>query len=353
MKTRLFAILLPAVASLAVATPALASTAGVSAEAVSENWAGYAATTTHTGGFSAVSGSWVQPSVSCAAGASYSAYWVGLGGGDQNSSALEQDGTQANCSSSGQASYYAWYELVPSAPVKVDLAIHAGDRIWARTAVDGDHVTVTVTDKTTHRTFSKTLTMTAATPDTSTAEWVTEAPSACIGGASGTCTPLPLADFSRVRFSNAYARAGGQVKPISGWTAQAIALSPGASSTFGYGGGYGGGFGGPDTSTPTGSDAGASPGPLALGGSAFSVSYGTSASATGTSAVSAVSGSGYGSSGDGGYGPSGGYSGYGGYGGYSGYGGYGGYSGYGGYGGYSGYGYGGYGYGGYGYGYSG
>ena len=59
--------------------------------------------------------------VACTANSqpTYSAYWVGLGGGGQQSSALEQIGTQADCSTSGTATYYAWYELVPSAPVKL------------------------------------------------------------------------------------------------------------------------------------------------------------------------------------------------------------------------------------------
>ena len=58
------------------------------------------------------------------------------------SSALEQIGARADCSASGKATYYARYEPVPSAPEKLCLAVNAGDSIWARTAVDGDRVSL-------------------------------------------------------------------------------------------------------------------------------------------------------------------------------------------------------------------
>ncbi|HET9074035.1 MAG TPA: G1 family glutamic endopeptidase [Solirubrobacteraceae bacterium] len=325
MTRRLFAVLIPALASAAFATPALAATPGVTSEAVSANWAGYAATTSHSSGFSAASGSWVQPRVGCSGGQTYSAYWVGLGGGAPSSRALEQEGTQADCSASGQATYYAWYELVPSAQVRIGLAVHPGDRIWARTAVHGDQVTVTVDNKTTGQSFTRTLTMSRVTPDTSTAEWVAEAPSACVGGASGNCQPLPLANFGKVTFTNAYARANGQVRPVSGWTTQAIALSPASGSQFisgdGYGYGYGyGEAGGSGLGNPSGSAAaaanstGAAPGALSGDGSSFNVAYGASAAATTSTGYGAApspgSGNAYdlaGGSGASGYGGSGAY----------------------------------------------
>jgi hypothetical protein len=295
MKRRLITVLIPAVAALAFAAPAVAATSGTSSEAVSENWAGYEATTTNASGFSAASGSWVQPSVSASTGQSYSAYWVGLGGGGESSTALEQEGTQADVSSSGKVSYYAWYELVPSAPVKIkSVAVHAGDKIWARTAVSGDRVTVTVDNKTTGQDFTKTLIMTKATPDTSTAEWVAEAPSECAGGSTGECEPLPLSDFGSVRFTNAYATAGGATKSVSGWNDQAIALSPAVDSDYGYGAGYGGGFGGAETVGAASNSEGAAPGTLSTDGTAFTVTYG--AEATGYGDL----GSGYGAFGYGG-----------------------------------------------------
>jgi hypothetical protein len=302
MNSRITAVLIPALAVLAFAAPA-AATSGTTSEAVSENWAGYEATTTNSDGFGAVSGSWVQPTVKASSARSYSAYWVGLGGGDENSDALEQDGTQADVAANGTVSYYAWYELVPSAPVKIPVAVHAGDKIYARTYVKGDEVTFTLDNQTTGTDWTKTVAMTQVTPDTSTAEWVAEAPSACEGSAASSCSVLNLADFGTVTFTDAHARSDGAVKSISGWDSEAIEMSPSAASTDGYGGG----FGGPDTtSRSTGTSEGAAPGDLSANGSSFTVTYAKQ------SAVSDSAGDGDSGYGDSGYGDSGyGDSGYG------------------------------------------
>ncbi len=96
--------------------------AAATPEAASANWAGYVAGASGGQNFSRVSGSWVQPSAGTSAGDGYSAFWVGLGGSGQSSSqSLEQIGTQADVSN-GQPVYYAWYELVPAAPVKIGVA---------------------------------------------------------------------------------------------------------------------------------------------------------------------------------------------------------------------------------------
>src|SRR3954467_5115543 len=106
-----------AAASLAAAAffTASAPAAGATDAQASANWAGYAATGAQ---FSKVSGSWVQPEASCDSGTGDAAFWVGIGGATQESSALEQTGTEVDCSS-GSPVYSAWYELVPAAPVPV------------------------------------------------------------------------------------------------------------------------------------------------------------------------------------------------------------------------------------------
>ena len=103
---------------------------------------------------------------------------MGLGGAD-NTEALEQDGTESNCSAEGTASYYAWYELVPKAPVRVDLPVSAGDHISSKVTVDGTSVSIWLSNETSGQTFSKTLSM--SNPDVSSAEWIAEAPSQCNG----------------------------------------------------------------------------------------------------------------------------------------------------------------------------
>ena len=343
MKTRTLLASLTTAAAIVGASAGSASAATSAASgSVSQNWAGYVVGGSDSSTqFSNVSGSWVQPTSKCSSGQDDAAFWVGIGGddgqssslgqsglGDGSSTSLEQIGTEGNCTGNG-TQYYAWYELVPAAPVQLNLAIHPGDHITASVSVNGGNTSFSLTDKTTGQSFSKTVS--SPNPDTSSAEWVAEAPSQCDG--SGSCTPLPLSDFGTVDFSNATATANGHTGPISdpNWTAQPIALGSGGTYDIGYG-----------SSQNT---AGASPSSLSSDGSSFSVAWQQNGAGSSSSQTSGSSG-GYG---DGGYG--GGGNGYGGYPGGYGDGGYGaggygdggygyGQGGYGGYGGGYGYGYG-------------
>jgi Peptidase A4 family len=269
-----------ATAAVTGAAAATASAATVAQQAaVSQNWAGYVA-----GGaqFSSVSGSWVQPTAKCGSGQTYSAFWVGLGGSGSQSSALEQTGTQADCAADGSTDYYAWYELVPAAPVKLDLAIKPGDHISAKVSVNASDVTVSLSDQTTGQSTTKTLQM--DNPDASSAEWIAEAPSACDG--SGSCQPLPLADFGAVQFTSATATANGHTGSISdpNWSSQPVELGSSGISDVSYGW---------DSSA-----SGATPSSLSSDGSAFSVAYQSQTAAAGGAGDDGYDG-GYG---DGGYG---------------------------------------------------
>ena len=298
------------------ATAASAQTLDVQ-QAASQNWAGYVVT--HNSGsqqFSSVSGSWVEPSANASSttGQGYSAFWVGLGGtGGGQAQALEQVGTSAD-TVNGQTQYYAWYELVPAPETKLNLAVHPGDHMTGKVTVNGNNVTVSLSDQTTGQSVTKTLQM--SNPDTSSAEWIAEAPSTYTQG--GMTQTLPLADFGKVTFTNATATADGHTGSISdpAWSVQQVQLSSAGARLV-----------------STGSTAGAQPSSLSSDGSSFSVSY----TPTSSTSVATQSPSGYGQ----------------GYGYIPGYGYVPGYSyvpdpGGGGYGGYGGYGYGGYGYGGYG-----
>lgn len=272
-------------ASAATASGASAQTTPAQS-AVSANWSGYVAGSNSANGFSSVSGSWTQPSIKCSSGQGNSSFWVGLGGsGGQSaaaggqSNALEQVGTAADCTGSGTASHYAWYELVPSPPVRLNLTISPGDRMSGTVSVSGTNITVSLVNHTTGASATKTLQM--SNPDVSSAEWIAEAPSQCDG--SG-CQPLPLANFGKVDFSQATATAGGHTGTISdpSWSAQPVTLGEGA-------GGYGS-----STFVSGGSSGGAQASGLSSDGSAFSVSYG---SAAGGSPVSSGGDGGYGSAG--------------------------------------------------------
>jgi hypothetical protein len=288
-----------ATALCALGAVASASAATDVQQAQSQNWSGYVSGTGGQGTqFKSVSGSWVVPAAKCteASQPTYSAFWIGLGGAG-NKQALEQTGTESNCTASGSASYYAWYELVPKAPVRVDLAVSPGDHISSKVTVEGTDVSIWLSNETTGQTFSKTLTM--SSPDVSSAEWIAEAPSQCDGSLSN-CTPLPLTNFGTMQFTSASATdTAGHSGPISDpeWAATAVTLSPGASSM---------GFDGARFD-PTGGSGGATPSALSSDGSSFSVSY----AGAGSSSVSGGSGYGSGGYGSGGYGYGDGSGGYG------------------------------------------
>ena len=200
---------------------------------VSENWAGYVVTGKK---FSSVSGSWSEPTVNASTSSSdsYSAAWVGLGGYKTLSSSLEQIGTAADYTG-GRAEYYAWYELYPSGQVRLNIEIHPGDKISARVSVAGSTVTVSLTDKTTGQSVVKTLHM--SDPNTSSAEWIVEAPATETFG--GNTQSLSLADFGNITVTNARTTAAGHTGGISDshWTATRIQMSTQSSlgSTTGPG----------------------------------------------------------------------------------------------------------------------
>ena len=187
---------------------------------VSTNWAGYA--TSAAKPFAAVTGRWVQPAASCDGTPTYSAFWVGLGGFSQGSFAVEQTGTQANCSFGAVSSYVAWYELYPAPPVNLRLRVRPGDVVSAAVAVNKHAVSIRLKNVTTGKLFAKTLAM--HRPDRSSAEWIAEAPTGC--DYAGNCSTLPLTNFGTVAFSHGAASAKGHKGRISDprWSSTSIEL---------------------------------------------------------------------------------------------------------------------------------
>jgi hypothetical protein len=260
-----FTRLLPAaaVAALAVAVPATASAQSAASQpSVSSNWAGYAVAGSHsTKHFWSVSGSWVAPTASCTPGQqTFSAFWVGIGGLSENSQALEQTGSEADCSSSGKPVYSAWYELVPAAPVTLNFSFQPGDTIIASVTVKNHDVTIRYTDAT--RGTSVTKVLHASVIDTTSAEWIAEAPSECDN--SGNCVPMPLTNFGTVNFNNVSATSGGHTGSASdaAWSEQAIELQEDNGHQFRHR------FARVSASTTT-----ATPSALSATGGAFSVTY--------------------------------------------------------------------------------
>ena len=227
----------------------------------STNWAGYAV---HQDGvsFHHIAANWIQPTASCVSGQpSYSSAWVGLGGYSPTSSALEQIGTELDCTASGKVVSSAWYELVPAPSKTISLAVHPGDAMHAAVTVTGHRVVVELDNLTRHHSFRKTLHSPAI--DVSSAEWILEAPSECISQYS--CQALPLADFGSLTFGSAsVTTANGRAGTIArgDWTRTKIKLTPGAQRLIVS-----------RDSTDTGGAA--VPSALRGGGSAFDVTFAT------------------------------------------------------------------------------
>ncbi|HWF50188.1 MAG TPA: G1 family glutamic endopeptidase [Solirubrobacteraceae bacterium] len=255
----------------------------------SNNWSGYAV---HRSGvsFERATATWRQPAAVCAAGtAAYSAFWVGIGGYSLSSSAMEQIGSELDCNADGSQSLSAWYELVPAPSRTIRITVAGGDLITASIAVAGKQVTMTLSDRTRHERFVKTVHV--RTLDLTSAEWIAEAPSEC--STATTCTTLPLADFGAVRFANASAQTDtGASASISSplWNTTKILLGYSSAGT---------------SFVAKTSTAHATPSALLSGGGQFLVSY------SGASITAGSGAGGGGSSGGGGFGggPGGGFAG--------------------------------------------
>lgn len=157
----------------------------------SENWSGYAVTGSD---FTNAEGSWVVPKVKCGNTLlAYSAFWVGIDG--YTSTTVEQTGTISLCLLTEPA-YYAWYEFYPAASVEItSVPVSPGDKMSASVAYNGSEFTITITNETTGKTYSKSATVAGA--ERSSAEWIAEAPSSTSG-------ILPLANFGTVSFGDDY-----------------------------------------------------------------------------------------------------------------------------------------------------
>jgi hypothetical protein len=184
----------------------------VVAHSATLNWAGFAAYAAPSP-FTTVAGSWKQPTASCSkhSGSTYAAFWVGLDG--YNSTSVEQTGTDSDCTSGGAASYYAWYEMYPAAPVNLSTSqypVQPGDAISA--SVNSTSGKLTIGDATSPRIWSFTTVQSFSGFALSSAEWIAEAPSLC---SVFSCRVASLTNFGTVTFTGA--SANGQAVNYSGW----------------------------------------------------------------------------------------------------------------------------------------
>ncbi len=247
-----------ALALLGALAVTLGSASAALADATqSSNWAGYAAHSSQVR-FTHVFGAWRQPSAVCTPGTpTYSSQWVGLGGYAVNSRALEQIGSELDCSASGKPVSTVWYELVPAPSQSIRMTIAPGDQLTAAVTVAGHLVRLRLSDLTRQTSFVRTVDVHQI--DVSSADWIVEAPSACTS--PGSCRQLALADFGTTAMTRASTQTStGHRAGISDplWRTTAIVLSSTGRRFVGSG-------------VNTGADA--APSDLVFGGSAFAVTY--------------------------------------------------------------------------------
>lgn len=177
------------------------------AESQSSNWSGYNQGVLDTDTLtSSISGSWVVPTATqhTKGEAEDSATWVGIGGGclqsscSASDSTLIQAGTEQDVSASGQATYDAWYEIIPVPEIESSIVVHPGDVIDCSISAALPGVwTISLKDVTDGQSFSQTVPYTS---DESTAEWIEETPTEI--GTTGTGLAA-LPNLTTVHFTQA------------------------------------------------------------------------------------------------------------------------------------------------------
>jgi Peptidase A4 family len=152
----------------------------------SSNWFGYDQGTLEQGGklFNSITGDWTVPTATqhTEGQAESSSDWIGIGGGcvdagcTATDSTLIQTGTEQDVSSTGAASYSAWYELVPAPSLTVSMTVAPGDHMHASIAEvvpNSNTWTITLKDVTRAETFTTTVPYSSTH---ATAEWIEETP---------------------------------------------------------------------------------------------------------------------------------------------------------------------------------
>ena len=189
----------------------------------SSNWSGYSATGET---FTAVTGTWTVPTVSCSSSSTYSSQWVGIDG--DGSGTVEQDGTETDCVG-GVATYNAWYEMYGDRSVSggnevplssVTYPVLPGDVMTASVTVSGSSWTLGLHDASQGWTSSTNIVWSG--PAKASAEWIVERPT--VNGSISS-----LANFGSVTFTGSTADGNGQTGGISTFSTSAYDMVSGST----------------------------------------------------------------------------------------------------------------------------
>ncbi len=150
----------------------------------SSNWFGYNQGALESGKslFSSITGDWTVPTATAhtSGQAESSSDWIGIGGGCTDTSCtttdstLIQTGTEQDVSSSGTASYSAWYELIPAPSIAISMTVQPGDHMHAAITQTVPGVwSITLNDVTRGENYSTTVPYSSSE---GSAEWIEETP---------------------------------------------------------------------------------------------------------------------------------------------------------------------------------
>jgi hypothetical protein len=191
-----------------------------SGQTSSTNWSGYAAanklSSPKKGSVTAVSGSWIVPTIVPTDTDAYSSLWVGIDG--FNSPTVEQIGTEHDWSN-GQQQDYAWFEMYPGGSYVINgFPLNPGDVISASVVYSGNN---TFTMKLMNDTQKVSYTIPTSYTKSSvalreSAEWIIEAPYMN--------AILPLSDFVTAYMWGCIATINGITAPIGNNSWQNIGI---------------------------------------------------------------------------------------------------------------------------------
>ena len=189
-------------------------------QVTSTNWSGYAAANNFnspaTNSVSAVSASWIVPTIKAATGNDYCAIWVGIDG--YSSPTVEQIGTEHDFISGVQQNS-AWFEMYPGGSYGISgFPLNPGDVISASVVYSGSSIfTLTLTNDTQKVVYTVPTSYTrSTTAKRNSAEWIVEAP--YYNGI------LPLADFVTAYLWGCIATINGVTAPMNNSSWQCVPI---------------------------------------------------------------------------------------------------------------------------------
>jgi hypothetical protein len=172
----------------------------------------------------AVTASWIVPTVTPSLSDTFSSEWIGIGG--QFDRTLIQCGVEQD-SVGGQLQYGAWYELLPrnSVPIRM-FVVSPGDVIQASIQLSNaalNRWTINLTDNTSGQSFQNTFTYSSSQLS---AEWIIERPTVNNVISS-------LANFGSVTFSGCTATLNATIGGIGSFPSNEVVMYSSTSASSG------------------------------------------------------------------------------------------------------------------------